>query len=41
MKSLVFLPLAFVAGEHGFAIFAPFLVLIVSATLLLRRSRWA
>ncbi len=38
MKSLPFLPLAFIAGTHGFAIFAPYAV-VLAAMHLLRRWR--
>jgi hypothetical protein len=37
VKSIRFLPLTFVAGMHGFALFVPYLVLVVAATLILRR----
>ena len=29
MKALWFLPFAYIAGEHGFAFFAPYLALVV------------
>lgn len=38
MRSLWYLPLTFLAGVHGFAIFAPYLV-VVYAALHLRRVR--
>lgn len=31
MKALRFLPLAFLAGTHGFAIFAPYLAVVLAA----------
>jgi hypothetical protein len=37
MKVTLFLPLAFLAGAHGFAIFAPYLALFLAAATLLRR----
>ena len=39
MKSLRFLPLTFLAGVHGFAIFAPYAALAVAALLLANRRR--
>ena len=39
MKSLRFLPLAFVAGVHGFVFFAPYLAVVLTALHFLRRSR--
>jgi len=29
MKAMWFLPFAYIAGEHGFAFFAPYLALVV------------
>jgi hypothetical protein len=37
MRSLWFLPLAFLAGAHGFALFAPYVAAILLAGHLLRR----
>jgi hypothetical protein len=37
MRSLRFLPLAFLAGTHGFALFAPYAALILTVSHLLRR----
>ena len=39
MRSLWFLPLTFVAGAHGFAIFAPYLVVVFAALHLRSRRR--
>ena len=39
MRSLWFLPLTFVAGVHGFAIFAPYLALVFAALHLRSRLR--
>jgi hypothetical protein len=39
MKSLRFLPLTFLAGVHGFALFAPYAALATAAVLVLRRRR--
>jgi hypothetical protein len=41
MKALWFLPLAFIAGEHGFAFFAPYLAVFgaVVALLQMRKAR--
>ena len=43
MRSLWYLPLTFLAGVHGFAIFAPYLALVFAALHLrsLRRARAA
>ncbi|MGF1633493.1 MAG: hypothetical protein ACFCVE_06545 [Phycisphaerae bacterium] len=38
MKVFAFLPLAFIAGEHGFTLFAPYLALCAGAVLL--RHHW-
>ena len=40
-KALRFLPLAFLAGTHGFALFAPYVALVLAALHLrsLRRER--
>ena len=41
-KALSFLPLAFVAGTHGFAIFAPYVAVVLAALHLRSRHRvWA
>jgi len=37
VKSLIFLPFAFIAGDHGFALFAPYLVFMFAILLLVRR----
>jgi hypothetical protein len=34
VKSLVFIPFAFIAGDQGFALFAPYLVLVGVVLLL-------
>jgi hypothetical protein len=39
MKSLRFLPLTFLAGVHGFAIFAPYAALAVATLLVANRRR--
>jgi hypothetical protein len=39
MKSLRFLPLTFLAGVHGFALFAPYAALATAALLLVNRRR--
>jgi hypothetical protein len=39
MRSLWYLPLTFLAGVHGFAIFAPYLALVFAALHLRSRSR--
>ena len=41
MKTALLLPLAFVAGADGFALFAPYLMLFLAAAHLLRRRRRA
>jgi hypothetical protein len=41
MKVLWFLPLTFVAEVHGFALFAPYLILFFFTTLWLQRRRRA
>jgi hypothetical protein len=41
VKSLWFLPLTFIAGIHGFALFAPYLAVSVAIPPLLRRLRKA
>ena len=37
MKVLIFLPLAFIAGEHGFAFFAPYLAVCIA---MLSFTKW-
>jgi hypothetical protein len=39
MKVLRFLPLTFLSGAHGFALFAPYLALFLAAAHLLRRRQ--
>ena len=39
MKTALFVPLAFVAGVHGFALFAPYLALFLAAAHVLRGRR--
>jgi len=39
MKALWFLPLAFIAGEHGFAFFAPYLAVCIAMLSLLKWRR--
>jgi hypothetical protein len=39
MRTLRFLPLAFVCGAHGFAFFAPYLIVFLAAAHFLRRHR--
>jgi hypothetical protein len=39
MRSLWYLPLTFLAGVHGFAIFAPYLALVFAALHLRSRRR--
>jgi hypothetical protein len=39
MRLIWLLPLAYLAGEYGFAIFAPYLALFLPVALLLRRRR--
>ena len=38
MKSLRFVPLAFLCGVHGFALFAPY-ALLMAGLIYLRRTR--
>jgi len=38
VKAVIFIPIAFIAGDHGFAIFAPYIVFMF-AILLMRRRR--
>jgi hypothetical protein len=39
MRTALFVPLAFVAGVHGFALFAPYLALFLAAVHVLRLRR--
>ena len=39
MRSLWYVPLAFLAGVHGFAIFAPYLAVVFAALHLRSRRR--
>ncbi|MGE5612407.1 MAG: hypothetical protein ACM359_24380 [Bacillota bacterium] len=39
MRAVRFLPLAFVAGVEGFALFTPYLLVMLVAGHLLRRGR--
>jgi hypothetical protein len=39
MKLLRFLPITFFAGTHGFALFAPYLALMLAATHFIRRRQ--
>ncbi|HEX8324664.1 MAG TPA: hypothetical protein VF595_12220 [Tepidisphaeraceae bacterium] len=39
MRHLKYLPLAFIAGQHGFALLAPYLALCVTAHALLVQRR--
>ena len=39
MRSLWYVPLAFLAGAHGFAIFAPYLAVVFAALHLRSRAR--
>lgn len=39
MRAVWFLPLAYLAGVHGFALFAPYLLLCLATGHLLRRAR--
>ena len=39
MRSLWMFPLTFVAGVHGFALFAPYLLVVFGLTLALKRLR--
>ncbi len=39
MKLLLFLPIAFLAGADGFAIFAPYLALLLLVAYCVRRSQ--
>ena len=37
MKAVIFIPFAFIAGDQGFALFAPYLVFMFAILLLIRR----
>jgi hypothetical protein len=37
MKTLLFLPVAYVAGEHGFVFFAPYLAIVLLTVHFARR----
>jgi len=39
VRSIRFIPLTFLAGVHGFALFAPYVLLFVALMMLLQRSR--
>lgn len=39
MRSLYFMPVTFLAGQHGFMLFAPYLALFLAAAHLLRGRR--
>jgi hypothetical protein len=39
MRSLYFLPITFLAGQHGFLFFAPYLALFLASVHLLRVRR--
>jgi len=41
MRALAFFPLAYVAGVHGFALFAPYAAMFLVIAHLLRRTRKA
>jgi hypothetical protein len=41
MKALLFLPLAFAAGAEGFALFAPYLIAVLSVLYFARTARQA
>lgn len=41
MRSLRFLPITFLAGQHGFLFFAPYLALFLAAVHLMRVRRRA
>ena len=38
-RALRFLPLAFLAGTHGFALFAPYVAVLLTALHLMSRQR--
>jgi hypothetical protein len=37
VKAVIFMPIAFIAGDHGFALFAPYAVFMCAILLLTRR----
>jgi hypothetical protein len=37
VKAVIFMPIAFIAGDHGFALFAPYLVFMFAILLLVRK----
>jgi hypothetical protein len=39
MRSLWFLPITFIAGQHGFVFFAPYLAVFLASAVLLRERR--
>jgi hypothetical protein len=39
MKALRYIPLTFLCGVHGFALFAPYLAMFLAAAHLLKRFR--
>jgi hypothetical protein len=41
MRSLRYVPFTFLAGIHGFALFAPYLAFFLTASLLIQRRRSA
>jgi hypothetical protein len=41
MRSLRYIPFTYLAGIHGFALFAPYLALFLAATLVIQRRRAA
>lgn len=41
MRSLRYLPFAFLAGVHGFALFAPYVAVLLTAAHFLRRRKAA
>ena len=38
VKSLPFIPLAYIAGAHGFALFAPYAAFVLMIVLIKRRK---
>ena len=39
MRTLRYVPLTYLAGIHGFALFAPYLALFLAATIVIQRRR--
>ena len=39
MRSIRYLPFAYLAGIHGFALFAPYLALFLATTMIVNRRR--